>query len=250
MKFIDFLNESIILESFIKEKFKSLPSEWKTNFDPSKEYKIQFDSVIKDSKSLDKVEEIVKNKKTILISLGNNTIMMVHENELYVVKDIDMSAFNKTDKYKFSSYTYPISTNKITVNESTVKIKITQILEKLVDDCFDLGTPLNLDQSIKLLGLSFKNIIDKADDNKSKSQSNSSSGNSNKNESSHSDQNIKKYMNDRVIPKITEIKKSIPTIEKLETALVDIKSGKANPVKINNIISRINDLKKLLEDYT
>jgi hypothetical protein len=161
-----------------------------------------------------------------------------------------MSAFNKTDKYKFSSYTYPISTNKITVNESTVKIKITQILEKLVDDCFDLGTPLNLDQSIKLLGLSFKNIIDKADDNKSKSQSNSSSGNSNKNESSHSDQNIKKYMNDRVIPKITEIKKSIPTIEKLETALVDIKSGKANPVKINNIISRINDLKKLLEDYT
>jgi uncharacterized coiled-coil DUF342 family protein len=84
----------------------------------------------------------------------------------------------------------------------------------------------------------------------SKSQSNSSSGNSNKNESSHSDQNIKKYMNDRVIPKITEIKKSIPTIEKLETALVDIKSGKANPVKINNIISRINDLKKLLEDYT
>ena len=131
MKFIDFLNESIISESFIKEKFKSLPSEWKTNFDPSKEYKIKFDSVIKDSKSLDKVEEIVKNKKTILISLGNNTIMMVHENELYVVKDIDMSAFNKTDKYKFSSYTYPISTNKITVNESTVKIKMTIILKNI-----------------------------------------------------------------------------------------------------------------------
>ena len=246
MKFIDFLNESIILESFITEKFKSLPSEWKTNFDPSKEYKIKFDSVIKDSKSLDKVEEIVKNKKTILISLGNNTIMMVHENELYVVKDIDMSAFNKTDKYKFSSYTYPISTNKITVNESTVKIKITQILEKLVDDCFDLGTPLNLDQSIKLLGLSFKNIIDKSEIEKSSKPSSSSSSLS----SNHDDENIKKYMNDTVIPKIKSINKSIPSVEKLESALVDIKSGKSNPIKVNDIIVRINDLKKILEDYT
>ncbi len=246
MKFIDFLNESIILESFITEKFKSLPSEWKTNFDPSKEYKIKFDSVIKDSKSLDKVEEIVKNKKTILISLGNNTIMMVHENELYVVKDIDMSAFNKTDKYKFSSYTYPISTNKITVNESTVKIKITQILEKLVDDCFDLGTPLNLDQSIKLLGLSFKNVIDKSEENKSSSTTTAAR----ESVSNHDDNNIKKYMNDNIIPKITEIKKSIPTIEKLESALVDIKSGKSNPIKVNDIIVRINDLKKLLDDYT
>lgn len=247
MKFIDFLNESIISESFIKEKFKSLPSEWKTNFDPSKEYKIKFDSVIKDSKSLDKVEEIVKNKKTILISLGNNTIMMVHENELYVVKDIDMSAFNKTDKYKFSSYTYPISTNKITVNESTVKIKITQILEKLVDDCFDLGTPLNLDQSIKLLGLSFKNVIDKSEENKSSS---SSSTTARESVSNHADNNIKKYMNDSVIPKIREITKSIPSVEKLESALVDIKSGKSNPIKVNDIIVRINDLKKILEDYT
>ena len=246
MKFIDFLNESIISESFIKEKFKSLPSEWKTNFDPSKEYKIEFDSVIKDSKSLDKVEEIVKNKKTILISLGNNTIMMVHENELYVVKDIDMSAFNKTDKYKFSSYTYPISTNKIPVNESTVKTKITQILEKLVSDCFDLGTPLNLDQSIKLLGLSFKNVIDKSEENKSSTTTTAAR----ESVSNHADNNIKKYMNDNVIPKITEIKKSIPTIEKLESALVDIKSGKSNPIKVNDIIVRINDLKKLLDDYT
>jgi hypothetical protein len=246
MKFIDFLNESIISESFIKEKFKSLPSEWKTNFDPSKEYKIKFDSVIKDSKSLDKVEEIVKNKKTILISLGNNTIMMVHENELYVVKDIDMSAFNKTDKYKFSSYTYPISTNKITVNESTVKIKITQILEKLVDDCFDLGTPLNLDQSIKLLGLSFKNVIDKSEENKSSSTTTTAR----ESVSNHADNNIKKYMNDSVIPKIREITKSIPSVEKLESALVDIKSGKSNPIKVNDIIVRINDLKKILEDYT
>ena len=245
MKFIDFLNESIISESFIKEKFKSLPSEWKTNFDPSKEYKIKFDSVIKDSKSLDKVEEIVKNKKTILISLGNNTIMMVHENELYVVKDIDMLAFNKTDKYKFSSYTYPISTNKITVNESTVKTKITQILEKLVSDCFDLGTPLNLDQSIKLLGLSFKNVIDKSEENKS-----SSSTTTRESVSNHADNNIKKYMNDNVIPKIREITKSIPSVEKLESALVDIKSGKSNPIKVNDIIVRINDLKKILEDYT
>lgn len=244
MKFIDFLNESIISESFIKEKFKSLPSEWKTNFDPSKEYKIKFDSVIKDSKSLDKVEEIVKNKKTILISLGNNTIMMVHENELYVVKDIDMSAFNKTDKYKFSSYMYPISTNKIPVNESTVKTKITQILEKLVSDCFDLGTPLNLDQSIKLLGLSFKNVIDKSEENKSSSTTTRESV------SNHADNNIKKYMNDSVIPKIREITKSIPSVEKLESALVDIKSGKSNPIKVNDIIVRINDLKKILEDYT
>ena len=248
MKFIDFLNESIISESFIKEKFKSLPSEWKTNFDPSKEYKIKFDSVIKDSKSLDKVEEIVKNKKTILISLGNNTIMMVHENELYVVKDIDMSAFNKTDKYKFSSYTYPISTNKITVNESTVKIKITQILEKLVDDCFDLGTPLNLDQSIKLLGLSFKNVIDKSEENKSSSTTTAAAAR--ESVSNHDDNNIKKYMNDNVIPKIREITKSIPSVEKLESALVDIKSGKSNPIKVNDIIVRINDLKKILEDYT
>ena len=246
MKFIDFLNESIISESFIKEKFKSLPSEWKTNFDPSKEYKIKFDSVIKDSKSLDKVEEIVKNKKTILISLGNNTIMMVHENELYVVKDIDMSAFNKTDKYKFSSYMYPISTNKITVNESTVKIKITQILEKLVSDCFDLGTPLNLDQSIKLLGLSFKNIIDKSEENKSSTTTTAAR----ESVSNHDDNNIKKYMNDSVIPKIREITKSIPSVEKLESALVDIKSGKSNPIKVNDIIVRINDLKKILEDYT
>lgn len=249
MKFIDFLNESIISESFIKEKFKSLPSEWKTNFDPSKEYKIKFDSVIKDSKSLDKVEEIVKNKKTILISLGNNTIMMVHENELYVVKDIDMSAFNKTDKYKFSSYTYPISTNKITVNESTVKIKITQILEKLVDDCFDLGTPLNLDQSIKLLGLSFKNVIDKSEENKSSSTTTTTAA-ARESVSNHADNNIKKYMNDSVIPKIREITKSIPSVEKLESALVDIKSGKSNPIKVNDIIVRINDLKKILEDYT
>ena len=248
MKFIDFLNESIILESFITEKFKSLPSEWKTNFDPSKEYKIKFDSVIKDSKSLDKVEEIVKNKKTILISLGNNTIMMVHENELYVVKDIDMSAFNKTDKYKFSSYTYPISTNKIPVNESTVKTKITQILEKLVSDCFDLGTPLNLDQSIKLLGLSFKNVIDKSEENKSSSSTTTTT--TRESVSNHADNNIKKYMNDSVIPKIREITKSIPSVEKLESALVDIKSGKSNPIKVNDIIVRINDLKKILEDYT
>lgn len=246
MKFIDFLNESIILESFITEKFKSLPSEWKTNFDPSKEYKIKFDSVIKDSKSLDKVEEIVKNKKTILISLGNNTIMMVHENELYVVKDIDMSAFNKTDKYKFSSYMYPISTNKIPVNESTVKTKITQILEKLVSDCFDLGNPLNLDQSIKLLGLSFKNVIDKSEENKSSSTTTTTR----ESVSNHDDNNIKKYMNDNVIPKIREITKSIPSVEKLESALVDIKSGKSNPIKVNDIIVRINDLKKILEDYT
>ena len=135
--------------------------------------------------------------------------------------------------------------NKITVNESTVKIKITQILEKLVDDCFDLGTPLNLDQSIKLLGLSFKNIIDKSEIEKSSKPSSASSSSSN-----HDDENIKKYMNDTVIPKIKSINKSIPSVEKLESALVDIKSGKSNPIKVNDIIVRINDLKKILEDYT
>lgn len=246
MKFIDFLNESIILESFIKDKFKLLPSEWKTNFDPSKEYKIKFGSVIKDSKSLDKVEEIVKDKKNILISLGEHIIMMVYENELYVVKDIDMSGFNKTSQYKFSSYMYPISTNKIPVNESTVKIKITQILEKLVGDCFDLGTTLNLDQSIKLLGLSFKNVVDTSEIENGKSSSSSSSSSS----SNHSDTNVKKYMNDNVIPKIKEINKSIPNTKKLESALIDIKAGKTNPIKIDYIISKINDLKKILEDYT
>ena len=57
-------------------------------------------------------------------------------------------------------------------------------------------------------------------------------------------------MNDNVIPKIREITKSIPSVEKLESALVDIKSGKSNPIKVNDIIVRINDLKKILEDYT
>lgn len=244
MKFHEFM----LNESFIKEKFSSLPSKWKDLYDSNK-YKIHVIKSIKSVNDLDLLESYVKNKEDTLISLGLNSIMLLKDKYLYVRKEIPLSDYSALPQFRYAGDSYPISVTKILVDESDVVRIVSTIIEKFVADCFDFGQPLTLIQSIKLLGLTYKEIL-KEDAEKSRSSSNNSKTNNDKTKSSHSDPYIESYMNKKVLPKITEIKKSIPTIEKLENALLDIQDGKDNPIKIQNIINRINDLKKILEEFT